>query len=294
MTRQTRIGLLVGLAFIILFGLVLGELTETSPPAPAPGAMEDVGSYAHARPVEEIYVPEGEEISIDVPWARDEALADALPDARDVGDMVLAAGRPEAAPARGVSRPIETARPERIETADPSAEGGPAAATVPAPRTHTVRPNDSLIRIARAWYGDRRWRQYKRIYQANRHKLPDESTLQVGMVLVIPPLEDEAASAADRTRAVAARPPAATPGLPGREMTIAELGRYFGVSQSRRASAGRVYVVRRGDNLTRIARITLHDDSRAAVLKIYNANRDKLSSPDRLPVGLALRIPANG
>ncbi len=53
----------------------------------------------------------------------------------------------------------------------------------------------------------------------------------------------------------------------------------------------RYYVVQRGDNLTKIARKTLNDTSRAAVMKIYNANRDKLTSPDNVPVGVKLVIP---
>lgn len=295
MTRQTRIGLLVGLAFIILFGLVLGELTGTADPAPAPEATEDAASYAHARRIEEIYLPE-EPISIAVPWATDAGATEA----ENIGETVLAAG-----PSETPSSPVREASGRATGRADSLPESArqvpthsvtAGARTV---RTYTVRPNDSLIRIARVVYGANRWREYKRIYRANRDKLQDESTVQVGMVLVIPPLEDAASAGGPGTVAAAGAPapnrPTARSELPATgEMTLAEMARHFGVSRSGPTNAGRVYVVRHGDNLTRIARITLNDGSRTAVLRLYNANRDRLSSPDHLPVGLALRIPSNG
>ncbi|MFP4353917.1 MAG: LysM peptidoglycan-binding domain-containing protein [Phycisphaerae bacterium] len=53
------------------------------------------------------------------------------------------------------------------------------------------------------------------------------------------------------------------------------------------------YTIQTGDNLTTIARRFLRDDSRAAVARIYQANVDRLQSPDRLVVGTRIRIPRN-
>lgn len=50
------------------------------------------------------------------------------------------------------------------------------------------------------------------------------------------------------------------------------------------------YVVQKGDSLARIAR-RLYDDESLADM-IYQANRDKLTSPERIRVGQTLRIPA--
>ena len=58
------------------------------------------------------------------------------------------------------------------------------------------------------------------------------------------------------------------------------------------AARPRTYRVRRGDNLTDIARRMLRDGSHAAVQRIINANRTRLPDPDVLPVGLELVIPS--
>ena len=53
----------------------------------------------------------------------------------------------------------------------------------------------------------------------------------------------------------------------------------------------RTYVVRRGDNLTRIARREMGDGGRGAVKRLYEANRDRIKNPNCLSVGQELRIP---
>jgi nucleoid-associated protein YgaU len=325
MTRQTRIGLLVALAFIIMFGLVLGELSETANPTPAPTAMEDISIYAHTSAVEAIPVETIEEsYSRETNWPAGPEVVGVI----DV-DRTLAARTPDREPAaarpaagRAVTeRPAESAQvvpPSTVHAAaaPPSrpAAAGPAAPARPAPvatRTHKVQSGDNLTRIARKYYGPEHETKYKRIFQANRDKMADESTLQVGMVLVIPPMnavasipapapEPRRAALAPHGRiaseperaALAPRGRLAIAPLPRDEMTLAELDAHFKKPTAGRVASGRVYVVRRGDSLTTIARKVLNDGSRASVLKLYDANRDRLQSPDHLAVGMTLRIPA--
>ena len=54
MTKETRIGLLVGLLFIVMFGLVLSELagTSTIPPTPA-AAEENLENYVHTPVIDD-------------------------------------------------------------------------------------------------------------------------------------------------------------------------------------------------------------------------------------------------
>jgi nucleoid-associated protein YgaU len=56
-------------------------------------------------------------------------------------------------------------------------------------------------------------------------------------------------------------------------------------------AAGRSYVIQRGDRLKTIARRMMNDDSPATVKKLFEANRGVLASPDRLKIGVELKLP---
>lgn len=109
------------------------------------------------------------------PAGQSQAVADEFtghsltPAVSDIADRDGPAARPPNAPAR-------VARTPRL--------AGPALAG--RPRSYTIQPNDSLIGIARKMYGPDGDKLYKLIYHANRSALPDEATLRVGQVLVIP------------------------------------------------------------------------------------------------------------
>ena len=55
------------------------------------------------------------------------------------------------------------------------------------------------------------------------------------------------------------------------------------------ASSGTTYTVQPGDTLSKIAKTHLGDGN--AYMKIFEANRDKLSDPDKIQVGQVLSIP---
>ncbi|MCP4378231.1 MAG: LysM peptidoglycan-binding domain-containing protein [bacterium] len=73
-------------------------------------------------------------------------------------------------------------------------------------------------------------------------------------------------------------------------MTADEFAAAHGVTTAR-ATRGRMYTTRRGDNLTAIARKFYRTPSRKAVMKIFNANRSVLRTPDSLGVGVKIVIP---
>jgi nucleoid-associated protein YgaU len=60
-------------------------------------------------------------------------------------------------------------------------------------------------------------------------------------------------------------------------------------SGSGTTAAGRTYTVQVGDNLSRISQQVYGDASK--YMKIFEANKDKLSDPDKLKPGTELRIP---
>jgi len=317
MTKETRIGLLVGLLFIVMFGLVLSELagTSTIPPTPA-AAEENLDNYVHTPVIDDH--PASNVRGRPARPAGPVAAAPASPVAPAPGAVIESTLRP---PGEAVGRGgiIETeihprtivlaARREQPDVKPPEPAVAPApvpappAPTRPRPRVYTVEAGDNLTRIARKVYGREGEKHYKRIFRANRRTLPNESTLSIGQKLVIPALSEApargptpaAAPATPRPDVTRLHPPAPA-GEPTAarylELAVDELGRRLGGRTPSRSRSRRTYVVQRGDSLTDIARRLLHDDSPAAVRKIFNANRDQLASPDQLSIGMELQIPS--
>ena len=62
------------------------------------------------------------------------------------------------------------------------------------------------------------------------------------------------------------------------------------VGTSGTATAEKTYTVQGGDTLSKIAREYLGDGN--AYMKIFNANRDQLSDPDKIRPGQVLKIPS--
>jgi len=266
------------LVFIVMFGVVLTELTGTNSSEPA--RIVDEPSALN-------WTPTIEDISPAVaPAPRTLAQADTTgaSEATEAAAGTVALASADSAGSKVGSPPGEAANPPIVSSWQaPSSASNPAeAARATGAIRYTVQPNDSLIKIARSYYGTGNEKLYRRILQANRDVVKDESVLLVGQVLRIPPVDGAVAAAG---QALAGTTPSPTP------KRMAGTRRILLQAETAQRPSGRVYVVRRGDNLTKIARRTLHDDSRSAAMKIFNANRDKLKNPDHLTVGLKLEIP---
>lgn len=257
MTHETRIALLVGLVFIVLFGLVLGQRSISF--------SKSYNSLQSAKP---------------------DVLSASLPGPEVVSSVFCErSDRPVLAPPADSPRQLAPLSEQRRDEPGDSAPAAPEiqpvqpvrAVSPPMLRTYRVRSGDTLIGIARKVYGRRREGDHLRIYRANRDKLPSPAALSIGQVLVIPPPSSEASQP---RRVAAVMPPQQKRYT---EMTLTALGRRFNDS--------RIYVVSSGDSLTAIARRMMGSGSRSAVRKLLNANRDRLSDPNRLAVGMRLRIP---
>ncbi len=68
--------------------------------------------------------------------------------------------------------------PQKSQAAAVSSGGAPAS------RTYTVKPGDSLSKIAEQFYGNAS--EYNRIFEANRDKLNNPDKISAGQQLVIP------------------------------------------------------------------------------------------------------------
>jgi nucleoid-associated protein YgaU len=93
------------------------------------------------------------------------------------------------------SETIKNALWDRIKAVNPAYDDITADITVdsslpqPAPasgprRIYTVKPGDSLSKIAKDFYGNAN--DYMRIFEANKDTLNDPNKIQIGQVLVIP------------------------------------------------------------------------------------------------------------
>ncbi len=272
MTTETRIGLLVGLMFIIAFGLVLGELSEPSKKSsddlktaggPKQVAMREVAGEAPEHHfTEERRGSSPSLAAVDPPHETIETSLQEAPSGEGFYESELV--REETSPVVA----MEAAAP---------------AAAAAAGQPYVVADGDTLRKIARKVYGRENEKYYKRIFEANREVLSNESVVYVGQTLVIPPLpaQSEAPAVAQ------ARPEA--PARRYQELTLEQAEQTFGRAGQRQEI--RTYVVRQNDNLTKIARAELKDDSRQAVQKLFEANRDVLENPNDLRVGMKLRIP---
>ncbi len=267
MTRETRIALLVGLAIIILFGLVLGQRSMKIDPV-----------FGEDLPMDPLS-PTSPEIRAAQLAATDRStLSPPVRPAQATARRANVSSRRR--PIAGGLMPAPVIRePAAPLLARPAPAPRPVAPV--APRRYTVRAGDNLIAIARRVYGRDHESEYTRIYQANRDKMRDESTVRPGQVLTIPPL----AGAAEV--AVAVRTPApASPPRHFRETTLEALRHELAAPRR-----PKTYTVKPGDNLSIIAREQMGDPRRQAVAKLFAANRDRLANPNSLSVGMTLRIP---
>jgi nucleoid-associated protein YgaU len=167
MTRESKIALLVGLGFIICFGVIISG-SRQDPTERVAGAVDFPVGAGIGRPAPPLAVP--------------------LPPVT----RILRVPRPNHA-----SATIDIGGPAPQEPVHhPSAvEVPPAQAPQPlAARVYTVEAGDSLSRIAAKAYGLSTRAAYMGIYEANRDVLSSPSVVVPGQRLRIPPLDSEQAA----------------------------------------------------------------------------------------------------
>ena len=168
-------------------------------------------------------------------------------------------------PAGMVNDPLATAGAMTPRAADAGLVGSGA---------YKVQPNDSYWTIAEKIYGSGAY--FKALAEANREKNPREDRLQVGAMLVAPPIEVLQKRFPDLCpKPKHRRPPAS---------------RLANVSMQGNSLGRRSYVVEPGDTLFEIARHELGRVDRWA--EIYELNREKIGEDtDYLVPGTRLALP---
>jgi nucleoid-associated protein YgaU len=282
MKPETRGGLLIGLIFIVGFGWILSEFRGPQEQVqPNPVLSEPIVNMTYYQQDEpklkevafgQVPPPQGRPRFVSPRRRTGTATMDVVkprPSGPTDG-MVLATMRRQA--------PADDAVTPTLAEA-PIANRTTIVDSPPAGRTYTVQSSDTLTRIARKMYGSDKGHLYSRIYQANRDRLSDPSSVRTGQVLVIPPLAEK-----PERRTVASTPRV-------RVMDMEQLARHVGAPQPQKPRRVRVYVVQDGDNLTRIARKVFNDTSDETIDSIYEANKDRMTDRNTIRKGMKLRMP---
>ena len=314
MGRETKFGLLVGVVFIVLFGLILssraGLVAQEHASLPvgesaghqrfaATDRRTDVPLVMAVPPVAEVSSPAGpaapaeESLPVPVSFVPEEPAA-AGPD--DVGTVVFG-------PAEITTPSTDAPAPETLRDAPLKQPPPPAALT---PRTvHKVDRGDTLTSIARRYFGKEGEGMWKKIHEANRQAIRDPNRLVVGQELVIPglpaapgprtgPMPDAAPDTAIAAGAAPAAPAAPAPRVePARDevpaVTPDDLARLLGGQGDlveQKAAAPSMYTVKPGENFYRIA-LAQYGDGRMARLLIL---KNKHLVPDEKKLKAGQRI----
>jgi nucleoid-associated protein YgaU len=196
MTRETRIGLLVGVVLIVMFGLVLSEFAGPgagkNPSAQATGNEEDAYAYNVLPAIPEAVVentpatptaagttdsnPAGTDLASVTPAPTSGIALAALVPPKDDADSVVSST---------MSRAVAGSATGSTELA---LAGGTGDDVQVKGNVYVVKPGDNLIKIAREVYGQSHEKEYKKILDANRDVVRSELAIKVGDKLTIPPL----------------------------------------------------------------------------------------------------------
>lgn len=162
------------------------------------------------------------------------------------------------------------------------------------PQSYVVRDGDDLTGIATRFYGHAS--AATAIWAANRDALPDPNVLPIGAVLRLPPAWTVFAARAGDPRAI--EPQSAGPMPVGQPAQAAAPARTVGwlaagatAAAAPPAAPQRPAAVRvaPGETLASLARRFYGDDRMAG--RIWEANRDRLRSPELVVAGMELRLP---
>lgn len=302
MTRETKIGLLVGLAFIIVIGILLSDhMTSTNEPALAPlqlagsNARSALGQPANDNAPPVVITPRN------VTPAQTVLTRDELnPRPRPTQPPVTVIGQdPSASPsnqgntsrsnhtptaladaARRAGEELVDMTGQSLNTSDstqthpPVSQVSSQASNVPAAATYKAESGDSVTKIASKVYGTSTRALREAIINANPSLKENPNRIVVGRSYVIPP--QTAGAAPTNATAILPTPAPAAP-------TATQ-------ARTPEKTTEHVYVVQQGDTLWSIARDEV--GNAGAVAAIRDLNQEVLKGSDRVRPNMKLRLPA--
>lgn len=298
MTADAKVGLLLGLVFIVIIAFLVNGLPAFLQSA----SPEDVV-------INTITPPTGPDLVIDDPVMetvrqlgpqiekRQTAAPQDVPPLNPQGVDPVEPVRPVAS-ATG-AEPVQIASASPSKVADPQVSGqnnvpapetfgDPAAASgavkptpqaaAPKGRIHVIQTGDTLSSIAAKYYGKENGNRQSvlaKLYEVNSKVLTSRDKMRIGDKLIIPSLTDLVGEAAKK--------PEPSQTLLSKFSNVLERP---GKEDQKQITE---YVVKQGDSLWSIAQRTMGDGKRYK--EIIQANRDKIKDADDLTTGMSLKIP---
>jgi nucleoid-associated protein YgaU len=273
MHRDVKIGLILGVVLVAVIAALFFRRDAIEPEslaasgAPLAQDRSEIDKRLERRPTAPYLMPleplaEATVASAAPPKATRQTSPAIPPPPAESQPVSVAPTVEESSADRPVWRPVPIVRADRPDVV-------PAPEPRRQPRYHQLVPGDTLYGLAERYLGDPE--QYRLLFEVNRAILDEPDRLPVGMRILIPETApaDEPAGAGELTA----------------PLTDA-IAHPFQPSGERRP---RRYTVEPGDTLIEIAR-RVYGDGRQ-FRRIYQANRDRLDSPDRLIENMVLEIP---
>ncbi len=324
MTKETKIGLLVGLAFIILFGIILSE-KGTSPEQFATPSMSAYHPVVELVPPQNAAPPQLARASHNI--------ANKMKFSRNITNIQTNKSAPSQQKIQNSDIPIHTEKniePDKIApemkklipTKSTKALTKQIPASAPTIRetekiranqpmqlakniinkpkkhniigTHLVAPGETLVEICKKYYPGRAYKMIKKVMTLNNISKPER--LRAGQNLKLP--ADEANSLAQNSMPNSENQPVKKQLLiPTKNPQIAAIVNIkpanitLSTKPQTKNTQFKTYTVKSNDSLCKIAKKFY--GSEQAWKKIYKYNRDILKNPDRLRSGIKLKLPAN-
>ncbi len=285
MTRDVKIGLLLGLAFIFMIAFVINglpsfrgdgnELTKSminQPKQPGIGANErDVIVWSEAI--------EKQPFRVEYPLPEES-------DIRYIADLPPGPELPKGNNASNLNNSDKVKMVSQDPMENQSMDVRKTVTVEPKPslpKIHEVTDGDNLAFIAKKYYGDVEGNKkvnIMKIFEANRNILKAADEIQVGQKLIIPPLSGSTSSNEKNKD-----------GLAGSFFEkVKSIGReHLSLKKPDSPKQGKSYKVREGDSLWKIAADQLGDGNRYT--EVAKLNDDILPDEDSLTVGMILKMP---
>jgi nucleoid-associated protein YgaU len=286
MTADAKIGLLLGLFFIVLIAYLINGLPSFLQSAAAEDVVKTTSVVTPSTPdlvIDRQLTETAWRLSPDIPLRKTEPpqeviILNSIP-------QEAAAPNPVAGDIPIPPAPTPSVISEQINQLDLPSTG--RTTTQPAAREHIVQRGENLAVIAQKYYGPEQGNRravIQKLYEANKEAMSSPDHVVVGSRLVIPPLTDSAAT-------VRTEPPAT-------ESLLERFSNFFERTNSASTTSHAAkpqpktvqYVVQPGDSLWKIAEKTLGDGNKYKDL--LDLNKDRLKSADDLKAGMTLILPA--